>query len=413
MNELRAIVKAADRARHAGQPALLATVVRVRGSAYRRPGARMLLTEEGWQAGSISGGCLEADILRKAWWRTRGAQPVVVTYDSSVSADSPESADLADELSHGFGLGCNGIVDVLLERIAPDAPASPIDHIARCLCHRRSGAMATVIAVEKEGQDVSVGQRLLLDDRGEASETTITAPDLIACVTHECRAAIRAGASRSATFPFVDGATADVFVEVIHPPLPLLICGAGHDAVPLARMAGDLGWAVTVIEPRPGALARADRFPGAEAVLSCAPSGVANAVPIDSRTAAVIMTHNTGLDAALLAELLATPARYIGVLGPRHRTERLIASLRDDGMALPGLDRLHGPVGLDLGADGPEAIALSILAEIQAVVAGKTGGMLRERRTDASIHGVPPLPDVPERNGACTIPSMIRIPQPA
>ena len=379
MNELRAIVAAARSAHASGKPALLATVVRVRGSAYRRPGARMLLTEDGWQAGSISGGCLEADILRKAWWRTRGARPVVVTYDSSVASpdNDGDSADLDEELSHGFGLGCNGIVDVLLERIAPDDPVCPVEHIARCLERRRSGAMATIIAAEPNRCGVAVGQRHLFDEAGNAS-SAIGDAALDAELADECRAALGTGASRSATLTVVDGAKADIFVEVVHPPLPLLICGAGHDAEPLARMANALGWSVTVIDPRPGVLAHADRFPDAETVLAINPQEIAAQIPIDARTAAVVMTHNTGLDAALIAALLATPVRYVGVLGPRHRTERLLASLRGESVPLPCLHRLHGPVGLNLGGDGPEAIALSILAEIQAVAAGRTGDPRRE-----------------------------------
>ena len=381
MNELRAVVAAAETARAEGVAALLATVVRVRGSAYRRPGARMLLTEAGWQAGSISGGCLEGDIQRKASWRTRGAQPVVVTYDSTVATETTaaDAADLAEELSHGFGLGCNGIVDVLLERVTPGSPGDPIAFVADCLRDRRAGVMTTVIAAEPNDRGVAVGQRLFMDESGLRPQRTIADADLAAQVADAACAALTARSSRALTVTLTDGTTADLFLEVIQPPLPLLICGAGHDAIPLARMASDLGWSATVIDPRAGFLPRPDRFPGAETVLACAPSDIAATVAIDARTFAVVMTHNTALDAALIGALLSTPARYIGVLGPRARTERLIATLRDADVPLPDLDRLHGPVGLDLGGDGPESIALSILAEVQAVAAGRTGTMRREQ----------------------------------
>jgi xanthine/CO dehydrogenase XdhC/CoxF family maturation factor len=387
MNELQAIVEAAETARRHEKEVLLATVVGIRGSAYRRPGARMLLTSDGWQAGSISGGCLEGDILRRAWWHTRTGEPALVTYDSTVDedADSPES-----ELSWGFGLGCNGVVEVLLERLSPGVACCPVGFIARCLQRNRPGVLATVVAVEG-AEDVLPGQRLLLHQGDEEPiAVTLGDRDLRSRVERDARRLLEiGGSSRSASYSFAgEGATAEVFLEVVTPPISLLICGAGHDAVPLSTLAKNLGWKVTVVDPRPGVLPHPERFPGADAVFSCAPQELARHVPLDERTLCVVMSHNVFQDAALLESLLPSAVRYIGVLGPRRRTERLLASLGRQGED----HRLHGPVGLDIGADAPQTIALSILAEMQAVLAGRSGSFLRDRETP--IHD--PLP----RHGA-------------
>lgn len=379
MNELQAIVDAAADARRSGGPALLATVVRVRGSAYRRPGARMLLTPDGWKAGSISGGCLEGDILRKAWWRTRTGEAVIVVYDSTLAED--EDADFGEELSWGFGLGCNGVVEVLLERLTLDEPACPVAFIGECLRRHRSGVLATVIASEGEGAPV-IGCRLLLHEGEDAPVAhDLERTELVARIEQAARESLKSGRSSTMNITLPGGGWADVFLEVVQPPTPLVLCGAGHDIVPLVRMAKEIGWHVTVVDPRPGIPPRPDRFPGADAVLSCDPADLPRRVALDARTFVAVMSHNVSLDAALLSALLPTPVRYIGALGPRRRTERLLDYLRQRGEALTGLDRLHGPIGLDLGADSPETIALSILAEMQAVFAGCDAGALRNRET--------------------------------
>jgi xanthine dehydrogenase accessory factor len=380
MNELQAVAAAAEKAHAQGKPTLLATVVRVQGSAYRRPGARMLLTEDSWLAGSISGGCLEADVLRKAWWRTRSGERTVVTYDSRIEDDEMN----ADILSWSFGLGCNGVVEILLERILSNAPDCPVAFIADCLRQGCSGVLATVIACDEDSSPI--GQRLLWRGGDATSQaSTITNGELRAAVERAVSDLLtHSGKSQTVPFTLASGETVDVFFEVVAPPRPLLICGAGHDAVPLARMAKDLGWQVTVVDPRAGVQIRAERFPGADTVLACAPSDLKSRVAIDSRTCAVVMSHNVLIDAAVLTELIPSPVSYIGVLGPRRRTDRLLAEVRDNGVPLTHLERLHAPVGIDIGADTPEAIALSILAEMQAALSGRSAGFLRDR--DQPIH---------------------------
>jgi len=183
----------------------------------------------------------------------------------------------------------------------------------------------------------------------------------------------------------------DVFVEVIEPPVPLLVFGSGPDAVPLVRLARELGWHVTVADERPAA-ASGGRFPGADATLTCAPEAVPERAGLDARTVAVLMTHNYLQDLRLLEVLLPLPVRYLGILGPKRRTERMLGDLRKQGLepSEDWLGRLHSPAGLDIGADTPEGIALAIVAEINAVLAGRTGGPLRER--DGPIYSPSEIP---------------------
>ncbi len=330
----------------------------------------MLLTRDGWQAGCISGGCLESDIIRKAWWRTENHQSVVVTYDSTVDE---ENGSFDDALSWGLGLGCNGIVEVLLERLAPDEPLCPAGFIGECLRHRRPGVIATIIASKDPRQ---IGQRVLQHDGDPTCAGTVTDPRLFALLAQAAHDALKTG-SRSETL-HLEGV--DVFLETVVPPTPLIICGANHDAAPLARLAKSVGWQVVVVDPWAGTQPRPERFPGADTVLCCSAAELPSRLTIENGSFAVVMSHNLAHDAAFLAALLPTPVAYIGLLGPRKRTERLLAALTDKGVPWsPHDNRFHGPIGLDIGAEDPETIALSILAEMQAVKSGRAGGFLRER----------------------------------
>lgn len=373
MNELDQILHAAQQAVDCGHPALMATLVKAHGSTYRRPGARMLLTENRWTAGSISGGCLEGDILRKAWWRTENG-PSVVVYDSTGDADD----DFA------WGLGCQGIVEILLERLTSET-AWPLVTLSQWRRERRTGVLATVLRVEGESA-VQVGQRLAYDEDGETRGDVVE--ELWAPVLQDAEEVLRGSTSLWHTYDLPGSSTAEVFLERIEPPLSLVIFGGGHDVVPLARLAKvQMGWQVTVVDLRAGH-PHPERFPDADAVHALRPTEALKQIPLGSRDAVVLMTHNLFDDQILLGPLLASPVAYLGVLGPRNRLERVLRGAE----AIPEelLERLHAPIGLDIGADNPGAIALSIVAEIQAVVAQREGGMLRGRT--GPIH---PREDVP------------------
>jgi xanthine dehydrogenase accessory factor len=373
MRELDAILDAWRVLPPQGQPAVLSTVVHVVASAYRRPGARMLILPDGRRIGSISGGCLEGDVSKKAWWFTENGRPSLRVYDTSSDEDAVWE----------FGLGCNGIIEVLLERVdAPDACAA-LEFLDHCRQARRESVVAVVVR-SAAGSPYEPGQRLHSTREGAQGGALLPHASRLAPFVEEAFSTRR---SLLARLP-----EAEVFVEYTAPPTPLVIFGAGHDAMPLARIAARLGFRVTVADGRP-AYATRDRFPSADRIVVMRPGRLLDGIGITPETAVVMMTHNFPQDALLLPDVLRSRPFYLGLLGPARRTEKLFAQL---GLNRAAVD-VHAPVGLDIGAETPDAIALSIAAEIQAVLAGRSGLMLRHRR--GPIHA-----PVPESGDECLLP---------
>ena len=368
MKELHEIVKAVERA--GGRSAALATVVKARGSTYRRPGARMFMTADGEMTGSISGGCLEGDVFEHAKKVMDSGTPVVVQYDTSSD----------DDLVWGLGLGCSGVVDVLIEPFPPESGYLPF--VTNCVVENRPGALATVFRLEGRTA-LKVGARLALKEDG-SQVMSIGSRELEQFILPDAAEALRTGRSVVKEYRLENG-VAEVFIESIQPAVSLLVFGAGHDSIPLVRLAKELGWNATVVDSRP-AFATRERFPSAGNVILCNPEDVAAKVLVEPRNVAVIMTHNYAHDLKLLKALLPSGVRYLSVLGPRKRTDSLLKDLEKDGIAVTEdqLSRLYSPAGIDLGAETAEEIALSILGEIQAVLAGRSAGLLRNRK--GSIH---------------------------
>ena len=389
MDELHSIIERIA-ASPPGQACALATLVHVAGSSYRGVGARALALPDGDTIGLISGGCLEGDLLERAGEVLADGHARTVRYDSN----APEDAWL------GLGLGCNGVVDVLLERVqatdaAPAGRYLPLLEQARC-AGRRS-ALATVYHSPEAGE---VGARLALvaepaaagapagggpaTDASAAGAAVPSEPRphhfghlraaLREALIRDLSALLSGGRSHSATYR-VEGAPVQVLLELVEPPLALTVCGAGPDAEPLVTLAANLGWAPVVFDHR-AAFARPERFPGADRVATGAREEFAAAVPPRAGEVAVLMTHSYPTDLAYLEQLAPRALRYIGVLGPRRRLERLLEEL---GERAPATGALYGPAGLDIGADTPAEIALSIVAEIRAVLAGRGGAPLRDR----------------------------------
>ncbi len=346
--------------------AVLATVVDVRGSAYRLPGARMLITSNGRRAGTISGGCLEADVAKKSWWWTETGTPVVRTYDTTAG----------DDAVWEFGLGCNGVVRVLLERLGNLASNRAIAFLRLCRAERKPAVISTVIS-SPSPEVALVGDRWFLWPNGVA-DGSINDMMVRDWTEAESDAALIEMRSRVLTIPHSLG-TVEVFVEVIAPPVPLFIFGAGHDAVPLVRMAKELGWHVTVADTRPS-YAQAYRFPEADNVILTRVNDPLAGITLGGESVVVIMNHNYDADREVVRGVLKHPVRYAGMLGPRLRTQKILGDL--GVKAAPHF--LHAPVGLDIGGDTPESIALSIVAEIQAVLSHRDGGMLRD--SEGPIH---------------------------
>jgi xanthine/CO dehydrogenase XdhC/CoxF family maturation factor len=336
MSELKQILDLWQRAKASSEDVSVATVVAIEGSAYRRPGARMLLTSSGRRAGTISGGCLEAEVAKKAWWLTESG-PSLQRYSSFFDDDG----DMP------YGLGCGGTVIVLLERGEPATQA--LEALRRSVEDRTESVIVTNTGTN------SPGTLLVVNEAGEILYARNANPEATALAGE----ALRTGKSSHA---------GDYFVELVAPPPSLIVFGAGDDAVPLVDFASTLDWHVTVADDR-SSLARAERFPRAAQVRS-----LNAALPaLRPEEAAVVMTHSYEQDRKILSALLTKDLTYIGVLGPRRRTERLVAEVAPEIGLTPAecMARLHTPVGLDLGGHSPAAIALAIAAELQAVFAGR------------------------------------------
>lgn len=371
MNDLQKILAAFKVASQRGETAFLVTVVNTQGSTYRRPGARMLITQAGETIGMVSGGCLEQDILEQT--RMQSGEAIVVTYDST-----SENEDIL----WGFGLGCNGMVQVLIESLPPDS-CNPLIILAECWREQCPAVLASICQTEgqMEGTTLRLGaclaltpDKLIVFDQSNS--------DLVTAIGADAQAVLHRQQSTIKSYDLVTGKV-QVFLEFIPSPTSLMIFGAGQDAIPVAQLAKSLGWQVTVTDCRANPVSD-ERFAMADQVILTRrerlPQLDINHLT-DQPSAAVIMTHNYLDDIEVLRTLLPSSVQYIGVLGPKRRTERLLQDLQTEGMVYRNaqLEKLHAPIGLDIGADTPEAIAVSIVAEIQAVLAQRTGGFLKHR----------------------------------
>ena len=345
------------------QTAVLATLVKVEGSAYRRPGARMLITSEGQQVGTISGGCLESDVVARSQQVIETGIPTIVKYDTTSEED----------LIWGLGLGCQGVAYILIE---PLFNTSVLRLIDKCISNRQAGAVATVFEVE--GADISKGDRILLYPDGSIV-STIANIELNSKIRRDLQSVLQIRKSTTRVYKLTAG-TVEVFLEAIEPPVSLVIFGAGFDALPVAHFAKALGWYVTVIDP----LARPqtkERFSQCDRVILSSAEAAVSQIEF-SEQIAVAMSHNYLYDLEFLQLLCSISLKYLGILGPKKRTNRLLQDLKYEGFV--STQELYSPVGLDIGANNPEEIALSIIAEIQAVIQNRQGGFLKDR--DAPIH---------------------------
>jgi xanthine/CO dehydrogenase XdhC/CoxF family maturation factor len=362
VSELTDVLAAIESLSADGRKLALATIVAVRGSTYRRPGARLLVPEDGELIGNISGGCLENDVADVARVVMDEGRARIVSFD--LTAD--------DEAVWGWGLGCNGAIDLFVE---PAQKAAEVAGALRmALEEERAIAMVTLLSSETTG--IEQGDRMLV--RPDGSRQGSLGETALDDAGREAALQLLA-LERSDIRELAQGVRA--FIEVLEPPLRLVICGAGHDVAPLVTAADGLGWHAVVVDDRQAFLTT-ERFPrAAELVIVERPDELAKVVPIDERTFVVVMTHNFLRDKDYTRSLLGAPARYVAMLGPAARTTRLLEELRDEGVEVPAMEgeRIHAPAGLDLGAEGPEEIAAAIVAEIVAVRRRRGAGFLRDR----------------------------------
>ncbi|MGJ5675019.1 MAG: XdhC family protein [Nostochopsis sp.] len=365
MNELQAILKFFEESRQKDKTAYLATIVNTKGSTYRRPGARMLMMSTGQIVGAISGGCLENDVFEHTRQRMPSGKPIVVTYDTTADED----------IIWGFGIGCNGVVQVLIERL--DRSLNPIPFIQECFNKRQRGVIATVFNVEGSS-NLAIGAKLMLASDGSLV-SDIKEPNLLPTLVCDAKSALYTQHSSINKYQFSCGSI-EVFIEVIRPPTPLIIFGSGRDAIPVVQFAKSLGWNVTVVDCRANEATR-DRFLMADNVILTRREIIDKQVSFDRDTVAVVMTHNYFDDLEILKMLLPSSVKYIGILGAKQRTKEILGKIHH---SKEQLEKLYFPVGLDLGAETPQEIAIAIIAEIQAVLSNRCGGMLKDR--NGSIH---------------------------
>ncbi|MEO6721000.1 MAG: XdhC family protein [Ferruginibacter sp.] len=372
MKEIRDIIAACGLAQQQGKQAALATVVHVEGSSYRRPGARMLITDDGQLTGAISGGCLEGDALRKALLVMAQQKPMLVTYDTMDD----------DDAKFGVGLGCNGIIQVLIEPINPAQQNNPIQLLEAVAIKRQKAVLITLFSLGHK-KDSQQGTCILFTGEGIVKETTEDIP-FRSMLINDANTALATQTSCFKNY-IIGKKEVTAFIEMTKPAISLIVIGAGNDTIPLVEMANTLGWESTIVDGRPN-YAKPERFASGCQVLVSKPGNVLSQVYIDDQTVFLLMTHNYNYDMAMLAELVKKDIVFIGMLGPRKKLERMINELAEDGLHLneEQLSRIHSPVGLDIGAETPEEIALSILAEIKAVLSRKNASPLREH--SATIH---------------------------
>jgi xanthine/CO dehydrogenase XdhC/CoxF family maturation factor len=335
-----------------GRSAALATVIHLEGSAYRRAGAKMLIADDGTMAGSVSGGCLEADVREVALSVIGHGIPQLLHYDTGS----------VDETPFGLGLGCDGAVDIFVQRASATDFLETSRRIALLLQGEETFAVSTIVRGAK-----GLGRSIVVGTLGEPVGSMGDAK-LDTLVTSCARNNLG-----NATSQLSDVEGHQIFTEIQVPPPSLVIVGAGDDTRPLVVSATDVGFRVTVVDHRPGYLT-GDRYPaGTHLVQARADSDIAQ-LRLGPGSYAVVKTHSLEHDRGWIQRLLATETPYIGVLGSRARIQEMLRELdaEDDG-------RIFGPVGLDLGADGPEQIAVSVVAELLALLSGHEPGHLRAK----------------------------------
>jgi len=373
LKELSDIINAFDKANAAGRQTALATVVLVEGSSYRRAGARMLVTEDGQLTGAISGGCLEGDALRKARLAMAQSKPMLVTYDTTDDDDD----------KFGVGLGCNGIIHILIEPIFPTKENSPITLFKLLLSKREPVVLITMFSLA-DRQAPQPGTCLLM----KADETTqgnIVDEEIKDAVLADAVDVLKNGNSVTKTYVYGNGYTC--FIELLQPAVSLVIFGAGNDAIPVVQFASVLGWQVTLVDGRAN-YAVPERFPQVKKIVIAKPDKALANIVLDDRTAMILMTHNYNYDLAMLRQLLPLKLPYVASLGPKKRLQRMLDELKEEGIDITAdqLESIFGPAGIDIGSENSDEIALSIIAEIQAVLNKKAVNSLRDKKAVHTRH---------------------------
>lgn len=382
MRELLQILHKAGQLVDAGQKFALATVVKIGGSTYRRPGARMLISATGERWGALSGGCLEGEVAQQAIEVMDSGKPRLIPFNLA-----------EDDIVLGFGTGCNGIVHVLIQPLEPSAHNSVIDALQHAVYHRRTSVMATIIEAEphdaetrhSETAALGLGDHLLIDGSTQMGPSNLEV-SIKHAVALQSNSFLEAELSNPQMYLWhtrkfiAPDCTYQVLFEFVRPPAKLFIFGEGYDVHAVVGQGALMGWEVVIVGRKPVATLK-ERFQLAtDWKFLMHPEDVATNIQTDLRSAALVMNHTYNRDRAIMHHLLKTNIPYIGMLGPRERTQDMLAA--DNTFSTPSAEeqaRIFGPVGLDIGTETPEEIALSAIAEIQAVLHKRAGASLRQR----------------------------------
>lgn len=370
MKEIKAIIDGYDHLDRPTTQAALATVVRVEGSSYRRTGARMLVMSDGVWIGGISGGCLEGDALKRARLAIANASASKITYDTTTD----------DEHQIGVGLGCNGIIDVLFTPLDFADKNNSVEVLKNCMNERRqTHILITITGLTGDWNSIREGE--VIRYTGAESLNGLIHPEIRTQLDQKIQARMAKGVSAPYRFESREGQVLEVFVEILSPEIHLVLWGHQYDVYPLTRLVKEIGWRVTVVA---NPLKVNKKI--AALVDKIVPPENFPDILFDEHTAVVLMSHDYKTDKYNLPKALATHAPYIGMLGPRVRSEKIWQELADEGTPITEHDfaRIHAPVGLDIGAVSPEEIALSLAAEIRAVFSDRDGTFLRLRQS--TIH---------------------------
>ena len=363
MKEIKQITEAYQKIDFSQNQAALATVVRVEGSSYRRTGARMLVMESGEWIGGISGGCLEGDALKKARLAMSQNKATLITYDTTDD----------DPYQIGVGLGCNGIIDVLITPLDPQNENNAVRQLQSCIDQRTPNLVVTVTNLNKKQANISLGDVFRFDNEVHFNEI-FPLIEIQENILVEIQDALKNTKSVSKEYVLENGAKITLFLEVIPPTIQLLVFGSNYDVYPMVRAAKELGWRIVCIcNP---AKMHASLFELADEVFP------KDHIPaIDAFTAAISMCHDYESDYRNLQMLLKTDVKYIGLLGPKKRTIKMYDRMKEENIILSSEEeqRIYSPVGLDIGAATPEEIALSVCAEIRATFSKREGNRLKLR----------------------------------
>ncbi len=406
MFETASILHTYQKHRLDSEPLVLATVLRVQGSSYRQPGARMLIDCNGEIAGSVSGGCLERDLIQRA--RIQRARFVgrtqsrmeVIRYDTTDDGEDFESLS-------SVSLGCQGVVDIGLEVIPPGTTHPALELLRESIDSGKEGRIATIIPEPGNSEPVNSGtedvgtenigpEDIGTEDVGsEDVEPKPVSQELSARIAQDL-AALQSTEVKSYETPT---GKIEVLLERIRPPKRWIIFGAGHDSVPLAETAQAIGWHVTVVDCRSSYSMPQRFFSKVNELIRCEPSTISSRLQLTPDTLCVLATHNYFHDRTILGQLLPSPVAYIGLLGPKTKSISILDDFKKEGLEWDQatLSKLHSPVGIDTGAESPQEIALSIVTEALAISQRRTAGFLKDR--DGPIHSRRTLSIGPLRTG--------------